>query len=121
MAKQSVVHVLRAPLPWRASRITECGMLAAKVGRVEVHAIASKLREKDNKLVCASCVQVWYGRNDTSLEREISWSRHSRRHKDRFIDYELQAIGELVARYQLEFDRLVSALQSEHALQKVEG
>jgi len=120
MAKQPVVHVLRAPLPWRPSRLTECGLLAEKVGRAVALAIAHKLYAEDKELVCASCVQVWGTRNETSLEREVAWSRRNR-HKDHFVEWELLAIRELVTRYQPEFDRLVAALQSEQALQKVGG
>jgi len=121
MAKQPVVHVLRAPLPWRSSRLTECGLLAEKVGRAVILETAQKLYLQETKLVCASCVQNWGTKSETSLEREVSWSRRSQRHKDHFVEWELQAIGELVTRYQSEFDRLVAALQAEQALQKVGG
>ena len=118
MAKQKVIHVLRAPLPWRASRLTECGLLAAKVGRVVIPETDQKLYLQETKLICASCVQNWGTKMESSLECEVAWSRRNR-HKDRFVDFELQAIGELVTRYREEFDRLVAALQAEQALQKV--
>ena len=57
---------------------------------------------------------------DSPIEREIVWTRHNQKH-DRFLDFELQAIGELVARYQGEFDRLVAALQAEHGFRKARG
>ena len=59
--------------------------------------------------------------NESPLEREMSWSRRNRRRKDHYIDWELKAIGELVARHQEEFDRLVAALQAENTIQKLVG
>jgi hypothetical protein len=59
---------------------------------------------------------------ETPLEQEIAWSRRSRnRRKEHFINWELKAIGELVARHQEEFDRLVAALQAENTIQKGMG
>ena len=108
--KQSIVHILRDPLPWRPSRLTECGRLDKKGMGAPVD-IALALHTKDRDLVCQACVE-WQrqnrGRGATSLEREVYWSRKTRG-KDHFIDLELKAIGELVARYQEEFDRLVAA------------
>ena len=120
---QSVTHVLRAPLPWRASRLTECGLLATKVLALPTKE-AVELYNEDKRLVCATCVAFAHPialvHDETSLEREVAWSRRNR-YKDHFIDWELQAIGELVTRYQGEFDRIVAALQSEQALRNVGG
>jgi hypothetical protein len=119
MAKQLTIHVLRSPLPWRPSRLTECGLLAEKV-RSASPGDALKLTLTGGKnLVCESCVQLCSPyRQETPLEREIAWSRRSRRLKDHFIDFELQALGLLVARYQDEFDRLVAALLAEQVILK---
>ena len=117
MANQPTIHVLRSPLPWRPSRLTECGLLAEKVRALPAMK-AEPLHLKDRDLVCATCVQLWGRRDETPIERERFWSRRSRRLKDHFIDFELQAIGELVSRYQDEFDRLVAALLAEQVIQK---
>ena len=120
----SVTHALRAPLPWRASRLTECGRLAANVQHAVPLKEAVQLYQESKDLVCETCVQFWRSTDspahETSLEREVAWSRRNR-HKDHFIDWELQAIGELVTRYHGEFDRIVAALQSEQALRNVGG
>ena len=120
---QSITHSLRAPLPWRPSRLTECGRLAAKVHAVpQEEAVA--LYQKDKELVCETCVQFCRVRqsplHETSIEREVAWSRRNRG-KDHFIDWELKALGELVSPNQEEFDRLVAALQAEHTIQKAVG
>ena len=121
MAKQRTIHVLRAPLPWRPSRLTECGQLAKD------DAIAPCGKELPNRFAatpdqfCKTCRErVRFQLLDSPIEREMAWTRHNQKH-DRFIDFELQAIGELVARYQGEFDRLVAALQVEHSLRKAGG
>ena len=54
---------------------------------------------------------------ETSLEREVAWGQRNEK-KDHFIDFELQALGLLVARYQDEFDRLVAALLAEQVILK---
>ena len=114
MAKQPTIHVLRSPLPWRPSRLTECGLLAEKV-RVKP---ASEACRMERELICNTCVQLWGRRDETPIEREVFWSRRNRRLKDHFIDFELQALGLLVARYQDEFDRLVAALLAEQVILK---
>jgi hypothetical protein len=122
MGKNTVVHILRAQLPWRASRLTECGMLAAFVHSAKPTEEVVELYHEDKTLVCATCVQFQRSgfsiHQESPLEREVAWSRRNRRRKDHFIDWELKAIGELVARHQEEFARLVAALQAENTIQK---
>ena len=117
MAKQPTLHLFRQPLPWRASRLTECGLLVEKVlaqAREEVVVLSEERKET----ICDTCWErCRYKLAETSLEREVAWSRRSRK-KDHFIDFELQAIGLLVARYQDEFDRIVAALQAEQVILK---
>ena len=118
MPKQSIVHVLRAPLPWRPSRLTECGLLSEKV-----IAKAELLFEIKDDAICKTCWErsrYRYRPTETPLEREIAWSRTNRQ-KDRSIDFELKAIGELVEQHREDFDRMVAALQAEQSLQKVGG
>ena len=130
MGKNTVVHILRAPLPWRASRLTECGMLAAFVHSAKLTEEVVELYHEDKTLVCATCVQFQRSglssvsfsfHQESPLEREVAWSRRNRRREDHFIEWELKAIGELVARHQEEFDRLVAALQAENTIQKGMG
>ena len=117
MAKQPTIHVLRSPLPWRPSWLTECGLLAEKVQALPAMK-AEPLYLKDKDAVCATCVQLWGRRAEIPIEREVFWSRRNQRLKDHFIDFELQALGLLVARYQDEFDRLVAALLAEQTILK---
>lgn len=119
------LHILRAPLPWRPSRLTECGRLAKDGEAVPVERVTEALTGS-TFLICETCkgISAWTGLgsiwSDSPIEREMAWTRKNR-HKDKFLDYELQAIGELVRRYPDEFARLVAALQVEQGLQKVKG
>ena len=54
------------------------------------------------------------------IEREMAWTRKNQKH-DRFLYFELKAIGELVEQHREDFDRMVAALQAEQILQKVGG
>ena len=114
------LHILRAPLPWRPSRLTECGRLAKAGEAVPVDDVPATLTGS-TFLLCESCKQMkgFYRSgsefSDSPIEREMAWTRKNRQ-KDKFLAYELQALGELVRRYTEEFERLVAALQVEQGL-----
>jgi hypothetical protein len=116
------IHILRAPLPWRPSRLTECGRIAKEGEAVPVEHVVGGLIGSAF-LLCETCKQMKSYQGGSSvhstspIEREMSWTRKNRQ-KDRFLNYELQALGELVRRYPEEFERMVAALQAEQTLQK---
>jgi hypothetical protein len=111
------LHILRAPLPWRPSRLTECGRLAKDGEVVPFDKNLPNLFVTE--MVCKTCEdRTRYRLRETPIEREMAWTRGNQKH-DKFMFFELQALGELVRRYPEEFERLVAALQVEQGLQKV--
>ena len=111
-------HVMRAPLPWRPAKLTECGLPAAEHPTISVDDFVAKVkREGKQRASYSTCMTCWNGARrhfgepcyrDSPLERELQWSRmHGRAQVHPNILDELAAIGDLIERHRAEFDELV--------------
>ena len=111
-ATSKTTHIQRGPLPWRKSKLTECGLNTELVAVKRIGGAGSA-----NAPMCKVCVDLarmpkaW----STELKRELE-RVGSRRKSDSTMFFEFQAIGELVTRHRKEFDELVAALQAEWSI-----
>jgi hypothetical protein len=115
-----ITHVMRAPLPWRPAKLTECGLLAHEHPTSSVEDFIAKVkREGQQRASYSTCMTCWnaakrhFGDRFYSMhpiERELQWSKsRSARSgaKGPTIIDELTAIGELVERHRDEFNAIL--------------
>jgi hypothetical protein len=113
-----ITHVLRAPLPWRPAKLTECGLTAKDHPTITVDEFVAKVnREGKQRASYSTCMTCWntarrhFGEacyKDSPLEREMQWSRmHRNGDAHPNVNDELAAIAMLVNRHRQEFDELV--------------
>ncbi len=134
MDDETLFHVRRGDLPWRASTLTECGLkLSANLSitRDELIARVKKNGQRKTELVacstCFSTTQRYWGGADpvTQEDRETLWNlerevnRHDRsgESKKRLLA-DMRAIGMLVARHREEFEELCEDIAVTVPIQK---
>lgn len=116
--KTEITHVMRSNLPWRAARLTECGLPCKDHPTITVEDFIAKVnREGKQRASYSTCMTCWntsrryFGERlwcESPLEREISWERtHRHPVEGPTISHELSAIEDLIDRHRAEFDELV--------------
>jgi hypothetical protein len=117
-------HILREPLPWRTSRLTECGRPAVGLPLVSPEDLAARVTRLGKMraafTVCMTCADrcgynqtvSWATHPVTLLERELTRVRTGygpkvERARAELVR-ELHAINALIAAHRDEFDALVT-------------
>lgn len=125
MSRETLEHVVRPPLPWRASDKTVCGRAVTDVEVVVTLAemTAKVKREGKARAAYTSCMTCW----DNSTRHQFGWAEspstvlwdhayqgvwmHYRAPTaPTLLDRELWAIAALVAEHRDQFDALVAAM-----------
>lgn len=113
--QEPLAHVRRPDLPWRTSRMTECGRPTADVKKFIDRAEALELIAKHGKqraafLLCMMCLTTckqypaWEDDPTRALQREFFGRA------DPALDDELRALGALVAAHRDEFDDFMTGI-----------
>ncbi len=122
-------HVVRAPLPWRDSDITECGLPTAAVNKMKDRArvlgwLESGRNPRRLDGMCGSClasIRSIRDRNDgheSTAERMFREVIRARNGSDARFEAELEAMVEVAARHREEFTRLADAHLAALTLQR---
>ena len=116
-------HIVRPSLPWRQERITECGRAAGELPVITKDELVARVKRLGQQrtafTVCMTCYErvryskTWDVAPEDVLSREIN-----RRDPDelRRLRRELAAVTALVAKYQDEFDAMVTGLEGTPSL-----
>jgi hypothetical protein len=130
--KESVDHILRPRLPWRARiEITECGLDAAEVSTLTREEFAARLKDYGKQrtamTVCMTCMHTaqrwptWSEDPRTALMREVVWedagywngsARGGPEPHGHQLRDDLAAIEILVATHMDEFRKLLSIIDA---------
>jgi hypothetical protein len=117
MPDEPLSHIRRPDLPWRTSRMTECGRPIDDVKKVMERREALALVEKHGKqraafLLCMTCTttarqyRTWEEDPAGALAREFFGAT------DPKLGAELRALGALVAAHREEFDGFLEGLNT---------
>lgn len=121
MTELPVEHILRAQLPWRADRATECGRPAADVAAwitrdQAIEKIKDQGKQRAAMTTCMTCWETasrhgtWADDPAGVIERHVVGGRWGRRQGEPdLLVAELRAIELLIAAHREEFDATVSS------------
>jgi hypothetical protein len=116
-------HILRSPLPWRDSELTECGKSASQFAKVVTRDEAVRQHKEMGMqrfalffcMTCISTANRWTTWDTNPIER---LSREGYGDSQELATRELKAIAVLVAAHREEFDDMVTGLSDTTDLQK---
>jgi hypothetical protein len=108
-------HIRRPNLPWRVSRITECGRPVSDVASIidRAEALARIKRDGVQRAVyslCMTCMNTCRNHPDWDDDPIKALGREYFGATDPRLRYELLALGELVAAHRGEFEDLIRGL-----------
>ncbi|MEN6546607.1 MAG: hypothetical protein ABFE07_11230, partial [Armatimonadia bacterium] len=60
MSDSPITHVMRAPLPWRPARLTECGLPSVEHPTISVEEFIAKVkRDGKQRASYSTCMTCW--------------------------------------------------------------